>query len=144
MFPGIRDCSNDPLLEDEDDMGLDENTLNAESPEGQRIVDDEVLSVSPLQYAMEMLSPIDNPYRDPILSHEVDLYFSLDFEENEKAELRKSQGIVSCAGLASDITSEEIMWMVEYYNLFGRWMSPRTQMRMHDFLTQSFLHLALC
>ena len=119
LFPGIRDCLNDPETEDE----------RQEDQEGE----DEILSVSPLNYAMEMPSPPDNPYRDPLLEQEVDLEFGSDFEENEKADLRKSQKILSCAGLASEISSEEIMWMIEYYNLAGRWLKPRPQMRMHYF-----------
>ena len=102
LFSGIRDCLNDP--EDQEDQESE----------------DEVLSASPLNYAFEMPSPPDKPYRDPIVEQEVDLEFGPDFEEGEKAELRKSQNILSCAGLASEISSEEIMWMIEYYNLAGR------------------------
>lgn len=56
-----------------------------------------------------------------------------DFEEGDEDELRKSQGIISCDGIASDISSEEIMWMIEYYNLAGRWLRSHPQMRMHNF-----------
>lgn len=80
-----------------------------------------------------MPSPPNQPYRDPVLECEIDLDFSPDFEDGEKAEVRKSQGIISCAGLASVITSAEIMWLIEYYNLSGRWLRPRSQMRMHYF-----------
>lgn len=82
---------------------------------------------------MEMPSLLNKPYRDPILEQEVDLEFGSDSEESEKADLRKSQNILSCAGLASKISSEEIMWMIEYYNLAGRWLKPHPQMRMHYF-----------
>lgn len=119
LFPGIRDCLHDPDSEAED----------LEDQEGE----DEVLSISPFNYAIEMPSPLNKPYRDPILEQEVDLEFGSDFEEGEKAALRKSQNILSCAGLASEISSKEIMWMIEYYNLAGRWLKPRPQMRMHYF-----------
>lgn len=79
--------------------------------------DNDVLSVSPLNYAMEMPSPPNKPYRDPILDCEVDLEFGSVFKESEKADLIKSQYILSCAGIASEISSEEIMWMIEYHNL---------------------------
>lgn len=113
LFTAIRDCSNDP---DDDNMGIDDENL--QNLEG----DEDILFVSLLNYAMEMPPPTNKPYRDPILEGEVDLDFSCDFEENEKAKLRKSQNILSSAGIASEISSEEVMWIIEYYNLVERWL----------------------
>lgn len=87
LLPGIRDYLNDPNPEDENNINFDSDSSKGEDPVGG---DDDVLSVSPLKYAMEMSSPPNNPYRDPILDYEVDLDFGSDFEENEKANLRKS------------------------------------------------------
>lgn len=53
--------------------------------------------------------------------------------EAEKTEARRSHNIVSCAGLALEISSEEIIWIIEYYNLDGKFMRPRHMMRMHHF-----------
>lgn len=135
MFPGIGDHLNDPELEDEEEMEIDEAFSKAEHPEDleNKALNEDVLSVSPLNYTFEMLSPSNNPYRDPIFQREIDLDFGPNFTKGEKVDLRKSQGKNSCAVLASDITSEEIMWMIEYYNLVGRWLRPRIQMRMHYF-----------
>lgn len=61
-----------------------------------------------------MPSPPHNPYKSPILEHEVDLEFGDAIPEYERIELRRASNIVSCAGFASDISSEHIMWMIEY------------------------------
>lgn len=59
-----------------------------------------------------MPSPPNNPYKPTILLHERDLDFGEKNSEEEKADLRKANGVVSCAGLAFRISSEEIMWMM--------------------------------
>lgn len=61
LFPGIRDYSNDPEPEGEDDFNFSKELTEGEIPS------DEVLSVLPLNYAMEMPSPPNKPYRDPIV-----------------------------------------------------------------------------
>lgn len=91
MIPGIRDHLNDPDLVDEEDMELDED-FSADLVD--EALNEDVISVSPLNYALKMPSPPNNPYRNPILHCDIDLDFCPDFEEGEKAELRKSQGIV--------------------------------------------------
>lgn len=90
-------------------------------------------SVSPLRYAMELPSLPHNPYHPPVLSYEQNLNFSENFTEEKKADLRKINGIISCAGLASRISSKEIMFIIEYYNLEVKWMRSRSFMRMHIF-----------
>lgn len=130
----MRDHLNNLPSEGEDVMSLDESCSETESEKTQySLVEDEVLSASPLRYAMQMPSPPEKPYRDPVLECEVDLDFSIDFKESKKAEVRRSQKIISCVGLVSEISSEEIMWLIEYYNLSRRWLRPRSQMRMHYF-----------
>lgn len=62
---------------------------------------------------MEMPSPPNKSYRDPILDYKVDIEFGSNFVEGEKYDLRKSMNILSCGGLVSEISSEDIMWMVE-------------------------------
>lgn len=56
MFPRIRDHLNDPDPKGEDDMNLSKGSSKANIPEDQEgeALDNEVLSVSPLQYAIEM------------------------------------------------------------------------------------------
>lgn len=95
--------------------------------------DEEVLPSSPLNYAMEMPSPEHNPYKPPVYAHELDPNFDEDFEEDEIVIVRRNRGIISCVGLSSCISSEEIMCLIEYYNLEGRWLRPRSFMRMHVF-----------
>lgn len=84
---------------------------------------------------MELPFSPKNPYLPHVLSCERDLDFSEDFTEVEKANLRKANGIVSCVGVASTIYSEEIMYLIEYYNLEGKWLRPRSFMRMYIFDT---------
>lgn len=81
----MRNYLDDPIPEDEDDIDLDEASLHTENIDNH---DDEVLSVSPLNYAMEMPSPHGKPYRDPVLEREIDLEFGPDFNEAEKIELK--------------------------------------------------------
>lgn len=70
-------------------MDFDSESSKGESPEDEE-GDDYVISVSPLNYAMEIHSPPNKSYRDPILDCEIDLDSGLDFEESKKADLRKS------------------------------------------------------
>lgn len=52
---------------------------------------------------MELPSPSQQPYVQTIFSHEVDLVFDEDVPEEVRVEARKRKGVVSCAGLASEI-----------------------------------------
>lgn len=99
LFPGIKDHLNDLDPEGEDKISLDGNSSKNE-PINNPIdeLDEETLSVSSLNYAMEMSSPPKNPYRDLIFDREFDLKYGPDFSETEKAELRKANNIISCAG----------------------------------------------
>lgn len=115
--------------EDQSEGGEDDNP---EEPDDE---EEEVLSASPLNYAMELPSPPHNPYRPDIHENELDLDFGDDFNEDEKANVRKARQIISCAGLASRLSSEEIMYVFKYYNLEERWLRPRSFIRMHVFNT---------
>lgn len=107
LFPSMRDYLNDSIPEDENSMSLDENSCQTEHVDNQDdAVDGEILSVSLLNYAMEMPSPSNNPYRDPFFDCEIDLEYGPDFSEAENIDLRKANNIISCTGLASTISSE--------------------------------------
>lgn len=84
---------------------------------------------------MELPSPKHNPYKAPIFEHEIDLDFGEDFSEKEKSDARQERRIVSCASLRSRISSEKIMYLIEHYNLAGKWRTPRSFTRMHVFET---------
>ena len=46
---------------------------------------------------------------------------------------------LSCAGLASDISLDEIYSIMEYYKLEGKRMKPQKQMRMRHFNIEGYL-----
>lgn len=70
-------------------MNLDENSLQTDRADNEEEeVNDEVLLVSFLNYAMEMPSPPGRPYRDPIFDREINLNYSSDFDETVKVDLR--------------------------------------------------------
>lgn len=91
------------------------------------------MSVSHVRYAMEFPSPSQQPYVQEVYDHEVFLNFSENDPEEVRVKAMKRRGIVSCAGLSSEISSEYIMWLIEYYNLDGKWLKPHSFMRMHLF-----------
>ena len=53
--------------------------------------------------------------------------------------MRREYKIISCASLSSDISREEIMWLVEYYDVKARWMKPTEEMRIHRFNIEGLL-----
>lgn len=61
--------------------GVEEEEGEYENRESEDDVEEEeVLSASPLNYAMEMPSPDHNPYWSPIYAHELDPNFDEDYE----------------------------------------------------------------
>lgn len=101
--PSDNEASNEGEVEEEGNIS-DEEEVEAE---------DDVLSVSPLHFAMELPSPPNNPYHPRVYENEKDLYFGEDFDEDEKANVLKAREIISCADLASRLSFEEIMYLIE-------------------------------
>ena len=69
----------------------------------------------------------------PIPSHvdlnEVDFEYAPEDTSKDKVAMRREYKIISCASLSSDISKEEIAWLIEYYDVQARWMKPNEDMR---------------
>lgn len=130
----LKENSNLSSSDEEDEFGNEgENNILDMDTDAEAEDEEEVISVSPIRYAMELPSPPNNPYNPHIRSCDFDLEFKEDMIEAEKGTARFDNGVISCAELASKITSEEIMFLIEYYNLEGKWLRPHSFMRMHAF-----------
>lgn len=84
------------------------------------------VNVATFEYPSE-----DEPYDREVYEHGPNLSCKEGMTEGEKVEARRSHNIVSCIGLTSEISSGEIMWIKEYYNLDEKFMCPHRMMRMH-------------
>ena len=47
--------------------------------------------------------------------------------------MRRTYKIISCASLSSDISKDEIKWLIEYFDVRAKWMKPTAEMRIHRF-----------
>ncbi|KAK1352232.1 hypothetical protein POM88_053496 [Heracleum sosnowskyi] len=106
----IRDYSNYPV--DDVDISEDVSELGEEEERGE---ENEVFSASPIRFTMP--SPPNDPHIQEVFEHKVDVEFYEDISENDMTEARRAKGILSCSGLASNISSENIMWMIEYHKM---------------------------
>ena len=105
------------------------NNIEGQSP-------GEVLSQEANQlphYNPNYSSPKNHPYSQGVDLNEVDFEYDPEDTEKDKVAMRRSYKIISCASLASDISKEEIMWLVEYFDVNARWMKPTPEMRIHRF-----------
>lgn len=100
---------------------LDE--LNIEIDEGNYVsISKRTLSIYLLHYAMEFPSPSHQPYVQQFYDHEVDIKFSYDDpEEVRKQEKEKASSHVR---VSPPKLPKNIMWLIEYYNLDGKWLGP--------------------
>ncbi|XP_063939024.1 uncharacterized protein LOC135148312 isoform X2 [Daucus carota subsp. sativus] len=134
----VRDAYADHSNGEEDIKGEDNNeTETGESSRSKHLSEGEddanAISASPIRYEMECPSPANNPFVPETFNHDYDFDFDEDVPEKERNRQRHVNKTVTCAGLSSQISSDEIMWMIEYYNFQGKWYRPRRFMRMHRF-----------
>ena len=90
-------------------------------------------------YDPNYASPKGRPYTQVVDINEVDFEYDPEDSEKDKVTMRRDYKIISCASLASDISKEEIAWLIEYFDVQARWLRPTEQMRIHRFNVEGLI-----
>ena len=122
------------LESDEEDESTDDaegsNHMDEEMFQGE--VDNDEAELFPLMTKIILLLKIALLLRGVDIN-EVDFTYGSDDTEKDKVEMRRSYKIISCASLSSDISKDEIKWLMEYFDVKAKWMKPTAEMRIHRF-----------
>ena len=105
--------SEDEEDEFSEDMAADIGSIPSDKesiPQGDAL-SDEVDYFPP--YDLNYASPRGHPFSQTMDINEVDFEYNPEDTEKEKVIMRRDYRIISCASLASNISREEIMWLME-------------------------------